>query len=206
MSAAEVDVPLRVRFARVLAEVDVIRKDQEAKAEGKFAGYKYANINQVLHMLKPILATHGLALAQPITLIDGHLMVTTELIDVETGEVLSYPGPAFPPKGDPQSAGGAFTYFRRYALVSLFALEAEDDDAAMAQQAAMDPHNRTPAETEVRSMISAMPKDQQSQFIRQFRDALGMGLSDLPPSQHGDALTWSKSWVFVPATGDEQEG
>jgi hypothetical protein len=37
-----------------------------------------------------------------------------------------------PEQTDPQKVGSAITYFRRYALQSLLALEAEDDDAELA--------------------------------------------------------------------------
>jgi hypothetical protein len=37
-----------------------------------------------------------------------------------------------PSMNDPQKQGSAITYFRRYALQSLLALEAEDDDANLA--------------------------------------------------------------------------
>lgn len=194
---------LYVKFAAVLADVETIRKNQEADA-GKYV-IRYADINQVLHMLKPILAAHGLAMCQPITVMDGNVMVTTTLICVESGDTLDFPGPAFPVKGDPQAAGGCITYFRRYGLVSLFALESEDDDAQAAHVQAVDPLNRTPAETEVRAIITALPQEHQSRFIAQFRELFGSTLTDLPTGRHGDALTFAKSWVFTPAVVEQPE-
>ena len=84
---------------------------------------KYATINAILNEVKPKLTELGLVLLQPIrsgkiyTEIwnDKGLLITSD-IELPTG--LS-----------PQQLGSAITYFRRYSLISLFALEAEDDDA-----------------------------------------------------------------------------
>lgn len=190
----EMTVPIRVRFARVLASVGAFTRDQTADT-GKYE-YKYADINQLLHMLKPILARHGLAISQPIDYREGHVMVTTELTDVVTGEVLAFPGPVCPAKGDPQALGSAITYFRRYAVVSLFALEAADDDGRAAHVQDTAPGQRTEAEAECRRLIAALP-DQATRntLIADFKAHFGVALLDLPTHRHGDALGWTKRYI-----------
>jgi hypothetical protein len=52
----------------------------------------------------------------------------TEKQEKDTLVAIRYTCP-LPELADAQKAGSAITYFRRYALQSLLALEAEDDDA-----------------------------------------------------------------------------
>ena len=84
----------------------------------------YASLTQILGEVKPLLTECGLVLVQPISL-EG---VGTTIIDCETGEkietIISLPSNL-----NPQQLGSAITYFRRYTLASLLALEIDDDDA-----------------------------------------------------------------------------
>jgi hypothetical protein len=187
------DDTMWVRFARTLAGVGAIVKDQTADA-GTYT-YRYADVNQILHMIKPVLLTHDLTVSQPVDIVDGNMVVTTMIICLRTGERLQFPGPGFPVKGDPQQSGSALTYMRRYALTSLFALEAHDDDAGLAHRAEATPQDRTPAETEVRSLIRDMTREDRGLFVADFRAEFGTGLTELPESRHGDALTFTKAWT-----------
>jgi len=181
------------KLAKATSTMHSIVKDQTADV--KTYTYSYASLNSVLRVVKAGLEPFSLVLSQPIGIIDGNLVVTTMIMDMDTGECITFPGAGTPIKGDPQAAGSTISYFRRYALVSLFALEAEDDDGALAHRAATDPHNRTPAETETRQMIAAMPEDDRKLFINDFKVQFGVGLSDLPESRHGDALSFIKFWT-----------
>jgi len=60
--------------------------------------------------------------------------VCTMIIDVENGEEMISEMP-LPNITDPQKLGSAITYFRRYTLQSLLALQAVDDDGNTATQA-----------------------------------------------------------------------
>ena len=84
----------------------------------------YADINALLEAVEPILLKHDLVLLQPIS--DGY--VSTIIVDIETGEQATS-SILLPTQLDPQKLGSAITYFRRYTLQSLLALQAEDDDA-----------------------------------------------------------------------------
>jgi hypothetical protein len=189
------DLNVRQAFARALGSVGRYVKDNGVEAGAM--NYKFADINQILDLVKGPLDEVGLALSQPIIITDGILSVQTMLIHVGTGESLVFPGPGCPVKGDPQHTGSAITYFRRYALVSLFALEAEDDDGGVAHRAASDPMNRTPAETAVRSLIGALPRAEVEQFQHDFREQFGSTMTALPESRHGDALTFTKAWEYT---------
>lgn len=132
------------RFRDVLTKVGPYKKDATANT-GSFS-YDYADINSILAMLKPVLHEHRLTVYQPVSTRDGFTYVDTHVADLDSDEELVFPGMAFSTSKDPQAAGSAITYFRRYCIVSLFALQAGDDDGSHARQAAeaaQAPHPRS---------------------------------------------------------------
>jgi superfamily I DNA and RNA helicase len=84
---------------------------------------KYFDINTLLEQVEPILGEHGLLLMQPLE--DGK--VKTVITHVESGEQ-AISTIDLGESDDPQKVGSAITYYRRYTLQSLLALQAEDDD------------------------------------------------------------------------------
>tara|TARA_R100000278_G_scaffold40193_3_gene35419 strand:+ start:5325 stop:5837 length:513 start_codon:yes stop_codon:yes gene_type:complete len=104
-------------------EIGTISKD----ASNPFYKSKYFDINSLLKQLQPLLKKYKLLLIQPIE----EDMVYSKIICVEgTGGVIS--GLKLPELNDPQKLGSAITYYRRYTLQSLLALQAEDDDGNVA--------------------------------------------------------------------------
>lgn len=96
---------------------------------------KYFDINSLLAQVEPILNSHGLMLLQPLTNIvgDGRGEVVSTIYYVETGDKLES-SMTLPDLNDPQKMGSAVTYYRRYTLQSLLALQADDDDGNAASQ------------------------------------------------------------------------
>lgn len=104
-------------------EIGSISKD----ATNPFYKSKYFDINSLINQLQPLLKKHRLLLLQPIE--DD--MVYSKIICIDgTGGVIS--ALKLPDINDPQKLGSAITYFRRYTLTGLLALQAEDDDASSA--------------------------------------------------------------------------
>lgn len=100
-------------------EIGAISKD----ANNPFYKSKYFDINSLLKQLQPLLKKHKLLLIQPIE----EDMVYSKILCVEgTGGVIS--ALKLPELNDPQKLGSAITYYRRYTLQSLLALQSEDDD------------------------------------------------------------------------------
>jgi hypothetical protein len=93
-------------------------------SKNPFFNSKYFDINQLLESVEPILHNHGLIITQPID--EGY--VITQIWHVDSGEKIESKL-KMPEVLDPQKLGSAITYFRRYGLQSLLALQAEDDDA-----------------------------------------------------------------------------
>lgn len=92
---------------------------------------RYFDINTLLAEVKPVLNKHGLVLTQALAEINGRLAIKTAITNTEDLEEISSIAP-LPECADAQKYGSAITYFRRYSLQSLLALEAEDDDANLA--------------------------------------------------------------------------
>lgn len=110
------------KIARIQDKIGKLTKDT------KGYNYKYFDINQLLERLQPLLREEGLVITQPIR--EGY--VVTAIQDIAKNSDVIYSSIKLPENVKPQDMGSAITYYRRYSLVSLLALEAEDDDGKKA--------------------------------------------------------------------------
>ena len=92
---------------------------------------KYVTLDAIIDTVRPVLASHGL------TLVQGgfpDMDVRPEIFGVETillhdsGEWISTTVEVPLGKKDPQGAGAAITYGRRYGIASLLVLATDEDD------------------------------------------------------------------------------
>tara|TARA_R110000751_G_scaffold177218_1_gene283504 strand:+ start:610 stop:1134 length:525 start_codon:yes stop_codon:yes gene_type:complete len=104
-------------------EVGIISKD----ATNPFFKNKYVNIDSLIQQLIPLLQKNRLLLLQPIE--NG--LVTSRIICVDSDDAVES-NLHIPDISDPQKLGSFITYCRRYTLLSLLGLPAEDDDANLA--------------------------------------------------------------------------
>lgn len=143
-------------------KVGIVKKD----AKNPHFKNTYASLTQILGEVKPLLTECGLVLIQPI---DSNGVGTT-IIDFENGQkVETYI--SLPSNLSPQQLGSAITYFRRYTLASLLALEIDDDDAQMTNttpkqvQPSVDEVNakiiNASTLAELKKMFEALPKNEQ---------------------------------------------
>ena len=84
------------------------------------------DINSLIEQLSPLLIKNKLVLIQPIT--DNQ--VRSIIYDLDGGSIES--SIQLPNNLDAQKLGSAITYYRRYTLQSLLALQAVDDDGNLA--------------------------------------------------------------------------
>jgi hypothetical protein len=109
---------LETQLLEFQKKISVIKKD----SKNPHFKNTYASLEQILSEVKPVLSELGILLLQPI-------------IDNKVGSVLTYnkefqkSSIDLPTNLSPQQLGSAITYFRRYTLASLLALEIDDDDA-----------------------------------------------------------------------------
>ncbi len=94
-------------------------------------GNKYVPLEQLIEKVLPVLNEHGFALVQLPTVLDGHPALETRLVHYG-GETVSATMLLLCAKDDPQGQGSAITYARRYSLMSLLGLSADQDDDAEA--------------------------------------------------------------------------
>jgi hypothetical protein len=105
-------------------EVKTIAKD------GKNPHFKseYATLDNLIEVTRPILHKHGLAVMQ-FPCGDGEKITVKTLILHKSGEwIESDPLTIKPVKIDPQGAGSAITYARRYSYAAALSLALGDDD------------------------------------------------------------------------------
>lgn len=94
----------------------------------------YATLDNILETVRPVLAKHGLAVVQgasvPTTDVEGRVVaVAVESVLVHaSGEWIAESVVMPLDKLNPQGAGSAVTYGRRYSLSALLALATDEDD------------------------------------------------------------------------------
>ena len=111
------------------AHTELTNPKKDSKADIGQYSYKYASLGAILDHVRPVLAKHGLSIAQNVELHEGRVEVTTLLMHAGGGW-LSF-GPIAGPTGSTwQTLGSGITYGRRYALTAALGIAAEDDDDA----------------------------------------------------------------------------
>lgn len=89
---------------------------------------KYADVNEVISVLKP--ALNEVQLVLTFTQVQDYLIAC--VADPETGASISYAYPSKSEATKAQDVGSGQTYGRRYWQINYFNLEAEDDDGNFA--------------------------------------------------------------------------
>jgi hypothetical protein len=98
-------------------------------ANDAFKGKKYAELTNVLDAILPALADEGFAIMQaPSTEEIGGAITVETLFIHESTEWIRSRLSLTPTKTDPQGAGSAITYARRYSLLAMAGVAPEDDD------------------------------------------------------------------------------
>ena len=88
---------------------------------------RYADLAEVLNTARPVLAKHGLSVAQFPSL-EGNVVSVETILMHTSGEWISNVASAPLSKPDAQGVGSATTYLRRYSLAALAGIAQEDDD------------------------------------------------------------------------------
>lgn len=114
-------------MAKVKKQLTSVIKDQK----NPFFKSSYADLNQHLDAVTPLLEDHGLMLLQPTSAEPTANYVTTLIIHADSGQFFGGTL-SIPQLKDPQKLGAAITYFRRFGINSLFALKSVDDDGESA--------------------------------------------------------------------------
>jgi len=97
-------------------------------SENPYFKSKYADLASVWGACRDALSKNGLAVSQ-LTKSEGDLIGVETVLMHRSGEWLSETLLLKPTKTDPQAAGSALSYARRYALSAIVGVVQEDDDA-----------------------------------------------------------------------------
>lgn len=135
---------------------------------------KYANLSAVWDACREALQKNGLAVMQlPCKAPAGHIGLTTILIH-ESGQSISdtFYMPLKDPT-NPQAAGSALTYARRYALSSAIGICPEDDDGEAAKRGQVAPKASPPAAVDWNKAIAeaAGNKDKMKEVFFKLRNS-----------------------------------
>ena len=110
-------------LAKAQAEFPTVKKS----ANNPFFKSKYASLENILEVVLPILHKNDLYIIQSPISEGERIGVKTKICHID-GECIEDGFTMQLAKNDPQGAGSAITYARRYALVAMLGLNVEDDD------------------------------------------------------------------------------
>lgn len=89
---------------------------------------KFASLDTIIETVRPILAKNGLAIVQGMSAFENNVItVQSELLHV-SGESIGTSVYVPLQKADPQGAGAALTYGRRFGISALLCLATDEDD------------------------------------------------------------------------------
>lgn len=149
---------------------------------------KYADLASVMDACMGALNANGIAVYQPTVDEDGQRYVKTILAHV-TGETLECRVPLIVQKNDMQGYGSAVTYARRYGLMGMAGIAADDDDGNAAAKAA--------------PVVEKPPVPHQLQHGEAIKDAWRAAVEDSLPE---NASPRQKAEAYAKAIGDEFKG
>lgn len=125
-----------VHAAFVAAQAQFTHVVASKQGQARAATFRYADLADLVEMARPVLAAHGLAFQSHNGHADGGVTCETVIVHATGGELRS--GPTFiavPDDAGAQAFGSAYTYARRYSLLAMLGIAADDDDGVAAMQA-----------------------------------------------------------------------
>lgn len=96
------------------------------EAENPFFKSSYADLSSILKAVMPVLTSNGLAVIQPLKVVEDRVVLITKLVH-ESGETIESEM-ILPHNADPQKYGSLLTYYKRYQLQALLGINTETDD------------------------------------------------------------------------------
>lgn len=112
-------------LATALAKVQGTLKPAQKDATNTFYKSNYAGLPQVWEACREVLSSNGLSVAQVMDTSENGMSMTTMLMHT-SGQWISSLYPINPVKNDPQGLGSAITYARRYSLMAIVGVVADD--------------------------------------------------------------------------------
>ena len=116
-----------VEITKSLVAVQKAMVPVKKSADNPFFHSKYAPLDKVAPQALKLLGENDIAVIQPVTHIDGTSALSTCLLHT-SGEYIVSTQPLILDKDNPQGQGSAITYARRYGLMSMIGMVADEDN------------------------------------------------------------------------------
>lgn len=210
-------------LVKALGELSDVPKGREAKIPTKTGasyGYRYADLADALSMVRPILAKHDLAVSQTASNPDHDTVAITTTLFHASGQWITFDPLLLPNGRTAQETGSAITYGRRYSLLAVLGLAAEDDDGASA--APRQPRNAQPRSAqretapvkkapipstaeadEIKRMLAEVTAETAKWIKAEFLEEFGK-LADLPKEKQQEAVDWVALKIAVADLADAE--
>jgi len=154
MKRSETITKIAPALAKVMTEIKDITKNSSGY------GYKYASLDEVLKVVRPLCAKNGISILQSQNINENGMIVVETMLLHASGEFITteVTSPYEKLKGmnEYQSIGSSITYLRRYGLSSALGIASEEDtDAQIPQQSkqyqktATNPQNQSKPQQQV---------------------------------------------------------
>lgn len=127
---------LATALAKAQAEIGNAKKS----SKNPFFNSKYADLAEVLDTCREVLSKNGLSVVQPVGQVSDKSIEVHTLLMHSSGQWVKSSMNIPMTKLDPQAAGSAITYARRYSLAAMVGIAQVDDDG----EGAMGRGNKTP--------------------------------------------------------------
>ncbi len=157
------------KLTSALAKAQAELRDANKSKEGY--GYKYAPLDEVLKIVRGVLAKHGISFIQTSNFFkEGVLEVTTTLFyeDEFIESKVAAPYNQLRGMNDYQSIGSGLTYLRRYGLSLAVGIASDEDNDAHGQKSIAKKEKE-----EILSLLQATKSD-----VKKFLKWLGVGSVD----------------------------
>lgn len=115
-------------IASALAQCQGEMKNPPKSADNPFFKSKYSTLDTIIDTVRPVMAKYGLSYIQSCSSQEQNISVTTLLMHTSGEWIESDPMTVRATKLDPQGAGSAITYARRYTLAAMLGIASEEDD------------------------------------------------------------------------------
>ena len=167
-------------LAKALATAQGQLENATKNKENAHFKQKYADLAEILNVVRPVLSEHGLSVVQLPSYDAGIVSVETVLMHA-SGQWISTQLSAPVGKMDAQGVGSATTYLRRFSLAAIVGVAQEDDDG----QAAIAPPPKMITKVQQDALIKILEggsEGQRTWFADQF------GAADKVPAAAYDKL------------------
>lgn len=177
-------------MVKVQAEMTKVKKD----ASNPFFRSKYADLPACWETIGPVLSANGFSVIQvgaDTGNEDGRIRQTTILLH-ESGEYIAGTTSMKPAKDDPQGVGSVMTYIRRYGLMAITGLVADEDDDGNA--ASRQPQKRQGATKTSAPAKQETPVDRARKLFDKYRD---LGMDDVAILDLFQAVTGKEPGAYT---------